>query len=315
MNIWISIPGLLLTFYLLKIVSDEVENSFSALAFRYKIPATIAGATLLAIGGSAAELFTALNSAILYQTFEIGIITIIWSAIFNLFVIPGIIGIQSKNPIPFPKRGIIRDIIFYFLSAVAFSLTILDGFISTTEGIGLIVMYAVYLLVLFTKRKDSSVLEKLEENNQSILKITTVSVFGLGAIALLAWAMIEFGLNIASAFGMSIAAVSAIFFAFGTSVSDTFIAIAAAKKGNGSGAISSVFGSNTFDILIGLGLPIAIVGGVQVDTHGIFSSLIMLFLSIIITVILITRNWDISRREGIVLLSSFFIFLGYFLLS
>lgn len=313
MSIWISVPGLLLTFYLLKLVSDQVENSFSALAYKYKIPATVAGATLLAIGGSAAELFTALNSAIIYKTFEIGIITIIWSAIFNLFIITGVIGINSKKPIPLSKKGMIRDMIFYFLSAFALMFTIIDKTISRSDGIMFIGIYIIYLLIMFTGKKDENKLEKLEKNIQPMWKIITVSIIGLSAIAGLAWGMIEFGLSIASSFGMSIAAVSAIFFAFGTSISDTFIAISAAQKGNGSGAISSVFGSNTFDILIGLGLPIVIVGGVPINSTGIVSSIVMLFLSIFITVIFIAKDWEISRKEGFALIGIFLSFLGYFL--
>ncbi len=315
MNIWIAVPGLLLTFYLLKIVSDQVEDSFSALAFKYRIPATIAGATLLAVGGSAGELFTALNSAIFYKTFEIGLVTIVWSAIFNLFVITGLVGIKSKKPIPLSKDGMIRDMIFYFLAAFTLTLTIFDGEITRWEAFGFLGLYATYLTILYTDRKDKSKLETLEENHQSMSRIIFVSIFGLAGIAVLSWAMIKFGLSIADFAGLSIAAVSAIFFAFGTSISDTFIAISAAKKGNGSGSIASVFGSNTFDILMGLGLPIAIVGGVPVDAEGIYSSIVMLFLSILITVIFVARDWELSRREGIILLSAFFLFLGYFLWS
>jgi cation:H+ antiporter len=313
MNIWLAVTGLLLTFYLLKIVSDQVENSFSALAFRYKIPATIAGATLLAVGGSAGELFTALNSAIFYKTFEIGLITIIWSAIFNLFVITGLIGIKTREKIPLSKKGMIRDMIFYFLSAFTLTLAIMDGEISQVESFGFLAMYAIYLAILYTGKNDNSKLEKLEENHQPMLKIVIVSFLGLAGIAFLSWAMIKFGLTIAKFAGLSIAAVSAIFFAFGTSISDTFIAISAAKKGNGSGAISSVFGSNTFDILIGLGLPIAIIGGVPINVDGIFSSIVMLFLSIFVAVIFIAKDWHLSRKEGYALLTTFFIFLGYFL--
>jgi len=313
MNIWISVPGLLLTFYLLKIVSDQVENSFSALAFKYKIPATIAGATLLAIGGSAGELFTALNSAIFYKTFEIGLITIVWSAIFNLFIIPGIIGVISEKPIPLSPHGMKRDMLFYFFSASILSLAIWDGKITQIESLIFLVIYTIYLLILYKGKDNQSILEKLEENHQKMWKIILVSIFGLAGIAFLSWAMIKFGLDIAKFAGLSIAAVSAIFFAFGTSISDTFIAVSAAKKGNGSGAIASVFGSNTFDILIGLGLPITIVGGVPVDSSGIFSSIVMLFLSIIISIIFIARDWKLSRKEGAGFLILFFIFLGYFL--
>jgi len=155
MSIWLAIPGLLLTFYLLKIVSDEVENSFSALAFKYKIPATIAGATLLAVGGSAGELFTALNSAIFYKTFEIGIVTIIWSAIFNLFVITGLVGIKSKKPIPLAQKGMIRDMLFYFIAALSLAVSIFDGKISRTESLFFLGIYAIYLFVLYNGNLQS----------------------------------------------------------------------------------------------------------------------------------------------------------------
>jgi len=313
MNIWIAVPGLLLTFYLLKLVSDQLENSFSALAFRFKIPATIAGATLLAIGGSAPELFTALNSAIFYKTFEIGLITIIWSAIFNLFLITGLVGARAKEPISLSKRGMIRDMIFYALSAFALTLTIFDGKITQFESFCLIAVYGFYLFVLHRGRKEITKLEQVEENNQALYKSVIISFLGLAGIGFLSWAMIEFGLEIANFAGFSVAVVSVVFFAFGTSIPDTFIAIAAAKKGNGSGAIASVFGSNTFDILIGLGVPIALVGGVPMDVDGIFDSLVMLFLSIFIAIIFIAKDWKISRHEGYAMISIFFIFLGYFL--
>ncbi len=313
MNLGISVLGLFVTFYLLKIVSDQVENSFSALAFRYKIPATVAGASLLAVGGSAGELFTALNSAIFYKTFEIGLVTIIWSAIFNLFVITGLIGVKSKKQILLSKKGLIRDMIFYFLSAFILTLTIFDGKISRNEAFIFLIIYIIYLGILYFGQKDQSELEQLEANHQSLFRISLISLFGLFGIAFLSWTMIEFGLSLAGSIGLSIAAVSAIFFAFGTSISDTFIAISAAKRGNGSGAIASVFGSNTFDILMGLGLPIAIVGGVQIDLEGIYSSIVMLFISILIAVIFIAKDWKLSRKEGYLLLIFFFIFLGYFL--
>jgi Ca2+/Na+ antiporter len=170
-----------------------------------------------------------------------------------------------------------------------------------------------YLLVLFYGKKSDCKLEELEKIEQPLWRIIIVSIIGLGAIALLSWVMIKFGLSIALSFSMSIATASVLFFAFGTSISDTFIAVSAAKKGNASGAICSIFGSNTFDILIGLGLPIVIVGGVPIDFDGIFNSIIMLFLSIFIAVIFIANDWKISRKEGWLFIITFCSFLGFFL--
>ncbi|MBT6995841.1 sodium:calcium antiporter [bacterium] len=296
----------------MKFVSDSVETAFTSLSTKIKLPATVAGATLLAIGGSAGEFFTSMNSAIFFGIFEIGLVTIVWSAIFNLFVITGAIGIRAKKPIPIAKKGVIRDMIFYAIAAILLVIFVWDGKMTRVEGFGFLGFYAVYLYILFWRSKHAAH-EHVEHFHLPNWKIIFFAVGGLAAIAALSWGMIETGLELAAIFGISIAVVSALIFAFGTSISDTFIAVSAAKKGNGSGAVSSIFGSNTFDIAVCLGTPIVIVGTVPVNIEVVRSSLVMLFLSIIIVGFFVINDWKISKREAWLSLITFGIFLTAFL--
>lgn len=314
MIILLSLLALGLVFLGLNWVSNKVEDAFSALSAKLSIPATVAGATLLAIGGSAGEFFTSLNAAVIFGVFEIGLVTIIWSAIFNLCVITGCVGLVTKKPITVAPRGMLRDFVAYVLAALLLILAVQDGMISRMEGFIFLGFYVAYLVVLFWK-KSTHPDEKVDHFSLPNWHITVAAIGGLAAIGALSWAMIEAGLALAGAVGLSIAAVSALVFAFGTSISDTFIAVSAAKKGNGSGAISSIFGSNTFDIAVCLGLPIVIVGDTVVDAAAVTSSLWMLIGSIIVVGFFVMNDSKITRTEAWISLALFGGLLTAFLLG
>lgn len=315
MKIVLAGVGLILIFGALNWVSNRVEDAFSSLTVKMKIPATIAGATLLAIGGSASEFFTALNAAVFFKIFEIGLVTIIWSAIFNLCVITGLVGLMSQKPIPLAKAGIRRDILFYFLAAIMLITSVWDGMLTRGEGWIFCGFYALYLLVLFLRRKHRPTDEKIEHFHLPDWHIVLAIVGGLAGIGILSWLMIQAGLTLAAGLGISIAAVSALLFAFGTSIADTFIAASATRKGNGSGAVASIFGSNTFDIALCLGVPLVIVGKTPVEIGTINSSLVMLVLSILVVGFFVMNDWKISRLEAGLSLGTFGVFLTAFLLG
>ncbi|XP_054718980.1 sodium/potassium/calcium exchanger 3-like [Uloborus diversus] len=107
------------------------------------------------------------------------------------------------------------------------------------------------------------------------------------------------------------------FLAAGTSVPDAFASLIVARQGQGDMAVSNSLGSNIFDILIGLALPwfiqTAIIepGSIAViNSRGMVYSVVLLFLTIVITIGGITMShWQLTRRLGIVLLSVYAVFL------
>jgi len=315
MEIFTSIIALAAIFLALKFISDEIEESATALAIKIKIPASVAGATLLAIASSAPEFFTATNSAIFFRVFEIGLQTIVWSAIFNVLVIFGFSSIFAKKNLKLPKKGIGRDLLFYLATILFLAFAIFDGNISRTESVALIVFYIFYIAVLFFGKKEFDENEKLEKINQENWKIFFTFTGGISAIGFLCHSMIENGLSLAENLNLPIAVISALIFSIGTSLPDLFLSVAAAKKGNGAGAIANIFGSNTFDIAIGLGIPILIVGQTEVEKSQINSSITLLFLSVLFVAFMIFQNWKTSKIKGFLSLSAFFIMITWFLFT
>ncbi|XP_076313669.1 sodium/potassium/calcium exchanger 4-like [Tachypleus tridentatus] len=107
------------------------------------------------------------------------------------------------------------------------------------------------------------------------------------------------------------------FLAAGTSVPDAFASLLVAKQGQGDMAVSNSMGSNVFDILIGLAVPWFIQTAMvepgslaKIDSKGLVYSVVLLFLTIIITIYGIYKsNWQLTRRLGMLALGVYFIFL------
>merc|ERR1719203_273882 len=78
------------------------------------------------------------------------------------------------------------------------------------------------------------------------------STVWLGALVLF---MIQWATKAGALLGITPAVMGLTFCAAGTSVPDCMVSIIVAKQGKGNMAISNVFGSNVFDILIAMAVP------------------------------------------------------------
>jgi cation:H+ antiporter len=304
-----SIIGLLAILYALAIACDKVESASNSLAFRLSMPASVAGATLLAIASSAPEFFTSTAAAVLYGVFEVGLLTIIWSAIFNILVIPGIASVTSKEPLRVSKAVVYRDGVGYVGAIFILLLVIVDGELSVADAIILLILYGLYLhvLVLMSRSQRDDPEEQLEEPDPlwSRARITVFFLAGLVVIGVGTHFMIEIGDAVATEAGLSILLFSAFVFAPGTSIPDLLVSVYAARRGEGSTAISNVFGSNIFDLTICLAVPALLVGGVPIHMDGVWPSMIILISLQFLVVFLVRTKWQVERWEGAIMLGAF----------
>jgi Ca2+/Na+ antiporter len=102
--------------------------------------------------------------------------------------------------------------------------------------------------------------------------------------------------------------LSVVVIAAATSAPDAFTSLAAARRGEGSMAVANAVGSNTFDILVCLGLPAAVMGGRPVSalvrvTGG------FLLMSAVLVLGLGLRQPVLKRRHGLQLLGLYLTFL------
>mmetsp|Transcript_9459 Transcript_9459/g.19219 ORF Transcript_9459/g.19219 Transcript_9459/m.19219 type:complete len:644 (-) Transcript_9459:95-2026(-) len=143
----VYIIGVLWMFVGLAIVCDEFfVPALEVISDRLNLTNDIAGATLMAAGGSAPELFTSLVGT--FQESEVGFGTIVGSAVFNVMFVIGVCAVASVNVLSLNWWPLARDCTYY-----ATVLGILAGFMSDEkimwyEALILLLLYFGYVLLM-----------------------------------------------------------------------------------------------------------------------------------------------------------------------
>jgi len=122
---------------------------------------------------------------------------------------------------------------------------------------------------------------------------------------------------LARRFGVSDLVIGLTIVAFGTSAPELVVSVFAAAKGNTAIAVGNVLGSNTFNVLVILGLS-ALIRPLAVGSGTVWKEIPLSFLAAVMVAILGndalidgTGPSALTRIDGLVLLSFFVVFLWY----
>lgn len=281
-----------------------------------RLPRSVKGATFDAVSSSAPELLVALFAVIFFKQFEVGIGTIAGSALFNLLVIPGICVLVAPVTFKVGREVVRRDAMFYIIAVFALMITVVYF---KTWGLGIALLFiALYIIYILKLRKHSKRYQrknkKKEQSEINISKEILIFITTLFLIAVATFFLTDSSIKISTILGISPIIIAFTITAAATSVPDTVISVVNAKKGDIDDATSNVFGSNTFDILIGLGLPLLIYFFIAGEVTIIFENLEIIFGLMGATILLLFFFADdnkLSKKEGIILLILYLLFILY----
>lgn len=142
--------GVLYMFIALAIICDEFfVPSLEIIADNLGFSHDVAGATLMAAGGSAPELFV--NILATFARSDMGFGTIVGSAVFNILFVIGMCAMVSKEPLNLTWWPLFRDVVYYVIGLVVLAIFFdADGqsSMSLDEGIILFVMYWLYVFMM-----------------------------------------------------------------------------------------------------------------------------------------------------------------------
>lgn len=337
----IAVVALILSFYLLNEVTDNYFiPALDKISHRLKMSDDAAGATFMAAGSSAPELFIAII-ALIYggENTDIGVGTIVGSAMFNLLGIIGAAAIVKSSKLEW--RPLFRDLGFYLISIGLLYWALRSGSVSLLNASIFLGFYIIYVVLVINWRKffpTEDVKIEEEENDEVephwkklmrpldyVLEKTfprqelyiTHFVLSIILIALLSWALVESAIIISESLHVPKYIIALTVLAFGTSVPDMISSIIVAKQGRGGMAISNAVGSNIFDILIGLGFPWLITilvksANIPINTHDLNIHVLVLLASVILVLILFSLNkWKLDKKIGIIILISYLSYLVF----
>ncbi|XP_035389028.1 sodium/potassium/calcium exchanger 4a isoform X1 [Electrophorus electricus] len=168
-------------FLALAIVCDDYfVISLDKICEKLHLSEDVAGATFMAAGSSAPELFASIIGVFITHG-DVGVGTIVGSAVFNILCIIGVCGIFAGQVVCLTKFSVFRDSIYYTLSVVALIAFIYDEKIMWWESLILMLMYVGYIVIMkfnsnlqsYFSGKDkgvangNAVLGELEDGNEN----------------------------------------------------------------------------------------------------------------------------------------------------
>ena len=354
--IYLIIKVLFATYLLWKISStfDLAANFLTR-----NIGEGIKGPTINAIASSLPELFISTMFLFYYgdiKGFSASYATIIGSSAFNIAVIPVVsflIVYFKNNTQKFEIDRVIvkQDGIFLIGAIILFLLGFLFG-INIYFTCILIGYYIAYVWSLYNSRKSNKSdfecnnIIKTESSNgifSDILNLKFFSIFNSGKITAISslftilFSIVVIGLScdilitstedISKVVGINLFFVSFFIASISSIIPDTFLSVKDATNGKFKDSFSNAYGSNMFDICIGLGLPlfvyiiingtintdfpikrIGIIGDSFLNGNVLLWSIILLLVFTITTTLIYYYN-KLKLQNAIIVLLLYFLFM------
>ncbi len=311
---------LVIGFVLLIKGADFFVEGSSAVAKRLRIPSMIIGMTIVAMGTSLPECAVSVTASLTGNN-SLAISNAIGSNIFNLMVVCGVCSLFV--PLAVQKSTLQKE---FPLSIFCAGLLLLLGYLGMTlghiDGVILLIIFAGYLLWMIQSAKKarnqtantSLSDEEIEQvaSHINLLPVWKCLLFILGGMIAIKYGgdfVVNGASTIASGLGLSQTLIGLTIIAMGTSLPELVTSIVAAKKDEVDMAVGNVIGSNIFNILLVLGVAAAIS-----PVGFVVENMIDIAFLIVVSIITLVFAWtskEINRKEGIIMLVIYAVYMVY----
>lgn len=142
-------------FLLLAVVCDDFfVPSIKKICEKMKVSEDVAGATIMAAASSSPELFINVVGTFITEG-DLGVGTIVGSAVFNILAVPACCGIFAKQVLQLEWWPVTRDTMAYAFTVLLLIITLRDGRIEWYEALILVLFYVLYISAMCFNRRIS----------------------------------------------------------------------------------------------------------------------------------------------------------------
>ncbi|MDB9966906.1 calcium/sodium antiporter [Flavobacteriaceae bacterium] len=278
-----------------------------SISLRFGIPKLLIGMTVVSLATSAPELIVSIKSA-LKGSPDLAISNVLGSNIANLGLVLGITIVFS--PINISKSIYKKEWPIMMFSAVYFLIVVLDGVISKTEG-GILVCFLVMTISALIKLRDKDEVELENESEDSFLKSLLILFFGGLFLYFGSEWFIDGAIMLANSFGISERIIGITVVSVGTSIPELVTSLVAVLNKEKSISLGNLLGSNIFNVFAVLGITSIVTPLTVIDQNIIdYDIYIMLFFAVIILpLIFFPKKLVLGRKEGIIILLFYTVYI------
>jgi cation:H+ antiporter len=298
--------------------SGLVIEGAKKLALKYNISHTLIGLTIISIGTSLPEIFTNVFAGLRNlggdEASGIAVGTNIGSCLTQITLILGIIALIGT--MKSHKKTIYRDGGMVLVAIISMFVVGLDGLISRTEGLVLVVAYVLYLIYIVRDEDVFKNILKEINNNHSIKKVNVFHniffiVIGLGVLVGATHFVVDSAIKIATRLDLAQSFIGVMIIGVGTGLPELSTALRGVLKGANGISLGTLIGSNVTDPMFSLWIG-AMIAGFKFDPNLLWFDVPFWFIVSIIALFLISRNLVIKKKEkgvGLTLIGLYVVFL------
>ena len=344
MGILLSVTLMTIGIIMLVKGADIFVDAGSNIGKIFKVSEILIGLTFVCVGTGLPELLLSITGSLNRETnadFVVG--NIVGTNIFNMCCILGMICLM--NPLKLLRQTVRKDMNMSLLSSVILMVLLMDTFgtdlkdniVSRTDAIILLLFFAVFMYYTLYEfgeylrdRREKKYRERMEKKAKgeevpeekekplvltmkdvkAILKNLVIGIIGGAMVYFGAEIVVDNAVIIANYFNISQTFISISIIAVGTSLPEISTSIAAIKKNRINIAIGNLIGSNMFNTLFVIGCA-AFANPIKLTDTSLLIDCGVFILVCLVLVLFTKRKQEISRAEGLTLISIYIVYMAY----
>jgi cation:H+ antiporter len=299
------------SFLLLAFAGKWMIDAISRMGVCFKLKEFVLAFFVVGIGATMPNLMIGVVSA-LNKIPELSLGDVIGSNIFDISIVVGLAALISKNGLSSNSRTVQGSAIFTLIIALLPLLLILDGNLSRIDGILLLLSFVIYTGWLFSKKdRFTKVYENCPQkfSRKEILKDFFIIVAGLVILFLGGQGVVKSATFFYEVSHLPLGLIGIFIVAIGTCMPETIFSLQAARKGQDWMILGNQMGNVAITSTFILGI-VALITPIKIDN---FSPFVIARLFLIIAMIsfffFVKTNQKITKREGLLLIGIYIIFL------
>jgi len=307
MNIVLALFLILVFSIALAKSTDLVIANIVKLARRLAVPEFTVGFFILGFATSLPEIFVAVN-AVMEKTPQLSLGNLLGAILVLLTLIISLPAVLSGG-VEIRKVLSSKDIVLSSFVIALPAFFSLDGNLTRLDGAILLFSYLIYVYVL---NEDRSFLEKIKsaarKNKVNLFKVMALTSLGVLGIFIFSRFIVEISLDVAQTFFVPPLLVGVLFLSLGTNLPELSLAVKTVISKHKIVGIGDFLGSaavNTFVVaLLCLIYPFKVD-----DLAGVRKVSLFVIAAVILLAIFMRTKRQLTRKEGIMLLSLYAVFL------
>ena len=291
--------------------TDLTIHGAISIARNLRLSEFVVGIAVLSIGSDLPELTIAIDAGIRNlggaDMSDVVVGSAVGSSLGQIGLVLGIAGLLGYLTLPIyiikQHGGVMLG------SLVILALTGLDGYVTRTEGVSLLTIYAIYFVLLLTDRRSY---EKAKDGEKivSLPKAWVYAVTGLIVVIFSAEVTVRSVTQVAVELSIDPAIVAIVIVGIGTSLPELSISVGAMLKKRTQMSTGNLIGSNIFDTLVPIGAA-AVISGLTFDSQILRFDVPFLAVLSVVVMFFFVRIKGLQRNEALILLA---LYIAYVLI-